>query len=552
MMIPALLLLYYVHIFGVNGVFSDEWTMIRLFEKMMNGNLTFSDLFALHNEHRVFFPRIAILILGILTRYNTIAQMVLCWVLISLTGLIIFQIYRRKFSDLRYFKLALIFLPVSFLLFSFRQYESILGEIITTYLLIFGAVATFSLLEVSKKIDRWFILSFVTAILASFSMIIGLLVWPVGFIQIIMVKGRQRLEKTASWICLSILIFASYFYRYSKPSYHPQLSYMFENPFDGGLYLVTLIGAPLSYEKISAAAIGSLLILIAIYIIVQASREKLLRINAVWLSLILFSALSVLAITLGRSGFGWEQALTSRYIPVATLGITGLYFLAVSTHRIKTKSFGAHFMLTLILLGTISSYGVGWYVGEKTMYAREMGAYTLETYDVQTDQRIRSYLLFKPQEVRKLAGFLETNRLNVFAKEEVDTSKITMNSDSTRSTIDTINGEKLRSESPVLIDRKLQETIIIAGWAVDSKANDVASAVFIVINGEMNIPTVYGIERVDIAQAYNNPNFKNSGYFAIFSSSILDEGENTISLKIVSKDGTYFYDSEKTVLLIVS
>jgi hypothetical protein len=255
---------------------------------------------------------------------------------------------------------------------------------------------------------------------------------------------------------------------------------------------------------------------------------------------------------LGRSGFGWEQALASRYIPVATLGITGLYFLAVSTHRIKTKSFVAHFMLILIILGTVSSYGAGWYVGEQTMYAREMGAYTLETYDIQTDQQIRSYLHFNPQEVRKLARFLETNRLNVFAEEKVDTSKLTPFRDNTRSTIDTINGEKIKSESPVLIDRKLQETIIIAGWALDFEANDVASAVFIDINGEMNIPTVYGIERADVAQAYNNPNFKNSGYFAIFSSSILDEGENTISLKIVSKDGTYFYDSEKTVLLMVS
>ena len=206
----------------------------------------------------------------------------------------------------------------------------------------------------------------------------------------------------------------------------------------------------------------------------------------------------------------------------------------------------------MIILGTVTSYGAGWYIGEKTRYAREIGAYTLETYDIQNDQRIWNYLHFKPQAVRKLAGFLETNRLNVFAKEEFDTSKLTLISDNTRSTIDTINGVKVKCESPILIDKEIQKTVNIAGWAVDLKTNNVASAVFIVINGETDIPTVYGTERLDVAQAYNNPNFRNSGYYAIFSSSILDEGENIISLKIVSNDETYFYYSIKKALLIVS
>jgi len=49
--------------------------MIPLIEKMYNGTLSFSDLLAQHNENRILFPRVVMLSIGSITRYNTIAEM---------------------------------------------------------------------------------------------------------------------------------------------------------------------------------------------------------------------------------------------------------------------------------------------------------------------------------------------------------------------------------------------------------------------------------------------------------------------------------------------
>src|SRR5918912_793548 len=73
-LIPAALPYLYVHTFGVNVVFADAWDMVLVFRKFSSGRLAFADLYAQHNEHRMFFPKGAELFLGILTRNNNVAE----------------------------------------------------------------------------------------------------------------------------------------------------------------------------------------------------------------------------------------------------------------------------------------------------------------------------------------------------------------------------------------------------------------------------------------------------------------------------------------------
>jgi hypothetical protein len=76
-LLPAALGFLYVYLFGVNVVFGDQWFIVPLFDKLFAGELTISDLFAQHLEHRMFFPRIAMLLLGVATEYNNRAEMYL-------------------------------------------------------------------------------------------------------------------------------------------------------------------------------------------------------------------------------------------------------------------------------------------------------------------------------------------------------------------------------------------------------------------------------------------------------------------------------------------
>ena len=71
------------------------------------------------------------------------------------------------------------------------------------------------------------------------------------------------------------------------------------------------------------------------------------------------------------------------------------------------------------------------------------------------------------------------------------------------------------------------------------------------VDGKLDVPALYGLDRPDVAKAFNNPKFRYSGYIATFSSSILGRGDHTISLKIVSKDGKHYYLPALVVFLTV-
>ena len=59
---------FYVHLFGVNVFFADEWSFVPLVQKLDSDTLALSDLFTHENEHIRFFPWVVMLLLDTLTR----------------------------------------------------------------------------------------------------------------------------------------------------------------------------------------------------------------------------------------------------------------------------------------------------------------------------------------------------------------------------------------------------------------------------------------------------------------------------------------------------
>ena len=77
-----------VYKYWVNVPFGDQWDFIPLIEKSYIGTLTFGDFWAQHNEHRPIFPRLIMLALSRLSRWNIFYEL---WVNIIL-ALAIFKV----------------------------------------------------------------------------------------------------------------------------------------------------------------------------------------------------------------------------------------------------------------------------------------------------------------------------------------------------------------------------------------------------------------------------------------------------------------------------
>jgi len=180
-LIPAALPYLYVRAFGVNVVFADAWDMVLVFRKFSSGRLTFADFYAQHNEHRMFFPRVAELLLGLLTRYNNVAEMYVVVSSFLITAAVLLVAFRREIG------LPLIFfVPVALLIFSFRQYENMLFgfQINFAFTQTFGVLALYLLYSSSRDNFRAyaFAAALGSATIASFSTAQGLLVWPAGLL----------------------------------------------------------------------------------------------------------------------------------------------------------------------------------------------------------------------------------------------------------------------------------------------------------------------------------------------------------------------------------
>lgn len=550
---PSLALLWFVKTFGVESIKSDDWDMVGVYEKAVTGTIHLSDLFIQHNQDRIFFPRIAMLALELPTHFNSITVMFFSWLLAFGTATIILYTFLRKFEVKSLQQLAF-FIPVSLLIFSFRQFEAVLAFFNGCwYLLAFGVVAALCLLEKSKSTDRWFGLSLLSAILASFSTLLGLLVWPAGLLQLLLsTKWIHQKYQIAIWSITGLAAIGLYLHGFEPPPPgDPANSRGFLST---GAYALAWIGGPFVYEPAYlAATVGAVICLVGVIVILQAYRLKLIGKNRVWISMMGYAALAAVVTGIGRGGLGWGEALVSRYTVCSVIGIIGLYFFAKSVSDKRNGrgkwSFGFHSVLALVMISLLVSTGAGLYAAQKLKNNEEINAYVLRTYKMQSDANLARFLYANPVLVREDANFLEDHSLNVFSEPFFDPYSVTRVGNDTLfdfeiSGVPNVNG-------CVEINSSAVDTVTITGWAIDSRASMVAGAVFITVDGTIQIPTVYGLSQQDVASHLGNT-YLHSGFIAMFSSHFLAPGEHHLTLTVVSATYGYVYSPLGDLCIVIT
>jgi len=215
---PALYMFVYIPYFGVNVPFRDGWEIPFLLGQFFSDQLFLNDLFAQHNEHRPFFPRAIILLLSLLVEYNSIALVYVSYVLLALVS---YLLWRQFDSDVPIedgtLKLWL-FSPIIWLVFSLRKHSNLLmGYDIQMFLMIFCVVLAIYLLSTHDGVDQYLLLAILSAFVASFSRIEGLVVWPIGLV-LIGLSADEIIKKGSVWVGSSVFTLALYFHGWSQPA----------------------------------------------------------------------------------------------------------------------------------------------------------------------------------------------------------------------------------------------------------------------------------------------------------------------------------------------
>jgi hypothetical protein len=421
--VPVGVLFIYIHLFGVNVVYEDSWNgNLPLILAFARGHLTLAMLWAQHNGNRPLLPNLVLTLSDSATRVNSKFDMYLgafCWLVATL----LLVRLAAKTSTAR----GLWTLPAAFLLCDLTQVQNLLWayQFAWALTLMCVLVALTGLEEADA--NRWlFLLAVAAAVVASYSTVQGLLIWPVGLAYGFL-GGLSRI-RLWTWVLCGIATGFLYFWHLGSVFPPTQRTYPLTHPLLGLQFLLTLMG-DLSPGGDLWAGAGVLAAIVAIGWIAYRHKTppSLLRLP---LGLWLFGLLFDLLVTSGRTQLGLANANSSRYSTFNVLVVIGLYLAAVAifnpSHRwaevraqAATHRLAAGVCTVAVLLVALQlawSLPFGFKTGSAYQLERQAGAQALRAYRREPDGLLAKELYRGGGAyVRFWAPIMEAHRWSVFS-----------------------------------------------------------------------------------------------------------------------------------------
>src|SRR5580692_1886347 len=203
--VPVVAYFWFVGHYSVNVPVADQWSDISVIAHSYSGTLSLGVLWTQHNDNRILFPNLIVLLLAYTTHFNLIVEQFISGLMLCVAiGLFIWTHKRRSPSTPWIF-----YSPVAILLLSIVQYQSSLwGFTLGWYLVLLSLAVAFFLLD--RPTLTWPILAaaIVAAIIGSYSATQGLLLWPAGFV-LLYYRNRHR-ALVVTWIAAAISTGAVY------------------------------------------------------------------------------------------------------------------------------------------------------------------------------------------------------------------------------------------------------------------------------------------------------------------------------------------------------
>jgi hypothetical protein len=340
--LPAFFLGMLILQYSVDVPFADQWDIAPFFEKLAQGSLSFSDLFAQHNEYRQFFPNLIFVALGWMTYWNVRYEMLLSFLLACFVSFNVYRLGKLTINANQAQRLLLLFISNIFI-FSPVQYENWLFGIQIIYFIPIFCITTCIVLAYSKVNTRTkFLTCMGLSTVSTFSSANGILCWIVVLPVLALSKSRDELIRKKwlifTWIFGLILNIFFYLYNYQKPIHHPNLSEALVHPFHALVYFLAFLGGLRGSQKyqifvlIASATLGTTLIsllTLSWFYLVRFSETCALSYRMLgWLMVSAYSVFTAIIVTFSRLGFGVEQALVSRYTTFSVYILISLIHIA--------------------------------------------------------------------------------------------------------------------------------------------------------------------------------------------------------------------------------
>jgi hypothetical protein len=317
--LPALGLAYLISRYAVNFWHSDQWeAILPAMAKNVNHSLQFSDLWALHYEHRPFIPRCLMVALAGLTDWNIRVE---SWVQFALAASVLWNIncIREKTRQ------SLWLMPfASLLIFSPLGWENwLLGWQIHFWMPVACWVAAVRV-TLAENYNLAFFGSLVLGTIATYSIASGMFIWPVLTVLLWQRTPKDQWGDVALYAVVWMIVVAAYFVPWNPRPYEGGTGFndVLARPVAAALHFLAYLGNPFCHglraerEFVLSRVVGAGLLLMFLV----SLRKKQLP----WVSLGVVVLLCAAATTLGRLN---HEHVQSRYVPFAALFAVATIFM---------------------------------------------------------------------------------------------------------------------------------------------------------------------------------------------------------------------------------
>ena len=433
MVLPILWGWTLVGLFGVNHVYWDEWRAIEELKTFRDSGVHLAALYAQHNEHRIFLPRIVLLTTGMASGYNTKIHMCIGQLLVLVAYLCQVRFVLRLSRDRSRGGLeAGLLLLVGFSCYNTMQYENFLWGFQIGFLMVL-AFAVLAFYQLDRAVRDGgagpLAIAVLAGIGASLSSLHGLFVWPVFGAQLVLAFLAS--EKMPAKISISMLVAGvvsctAYFVGYQKPPYHPDY-------LDGGggkalAYFFAAVGSPGAARYAAwAVAVGILIVAASLILCIHLVRMRRVTANFFPVGMVQFGYAVCASLAIGRAGLkaGVAGAMTSRYSTYSILIYVGILLIVYGEYFLRSPAsgrteWGRKYCLVVVgLLGVcvLLKNAIYLYPARQWRADRRAGIEITRNYRNANWEQLQKVGPFANREhALKSIGILEEYRWGVFAE----------------------------------------------------------------------------------------------------------------------------------------
>jgi hypothetical protein len=431
--LPLLILIFFIAKYRVEVPQADEWSLVPLVDKSYQGDLQFKDLWALHNEHRLLFPRILLLQIIRISHWQIIYELIAIVLFATISFFATLSLIKKTQLN----KSSPWLIPfLSLMIFSLNQSENwFFGWNIQIFMNITAVILGLSLIGAFEFSWIRLIAAAVIGIIATYSFANGFLFWPLAFL--LLWQKRNSTNRSvivfSFWIFIAVLSFALYLHGYSRPAEHPSPWNFLDRPLSAVNYFFAYLGSPLlafckktpdvarwmsekgmSIPQViifianhAASIAGFVGLMLFIFAFHKLKNHQNWNVVLIFFALGCYVLLSAILSTIARSGLGMANALSLRYITISIwFWISLAMFYALGT-QLKFRTLFLAVLAFFLILNSV--YG-GFYAIKVHSYLMPARSEVLRLQDENLLKRLYPDVEY----IRKSVQIMQRYHLSVF------------------------------------------------------------------------------------------------------------------------------------------